>query len=53
MLNRRINRDDGRGMGQALNEIDPITMKPIRVPTTFYINIHDEVLEISKQRLAQ
>lgn len=25
MLNRRINRDDGRGMGESLNEIDPVT----------------------------
>ena len=26
---------------------------PIRVPTTFYVNIHDENVEGSKQRLAQ
>jgi len=52
MLNRRINRPDHRGMGQKLDEIDPITQMPIRVPTTFYLNIHDEEFESSKQRMA-
>jgi len=39
-------------MGQKLDEIDPITQMPIRVPTTFYLNIHDEEFESSKQRMA-
>ena len=40
-------------MGQILDEIDATTQMPIRVPTTFYLNIHNEVIEVSKQRLAQ
>lgn len=53
MLNRRIDRDDHRGMGEPLNEMDPATGMPIRVPTTFYLNINDESVEASKQRVAQ
>jgi hypothetical protein len=53
MLNRRIVHTDRRGMGETLNEIDPVSEMPIRVPSVFYLSIHDEEVEESKQRLAQ
>jgi len=39
-------------MGETLNEIDPLTQMPIRVPSTFYLDIHDYSFESSKQRMA-
>ena len=53
MLNRRLWFRDGRGMGEQLNEIDPISDQPARVPSYFYIDIYDASKTNSKQRLAQ
>lgn len=36
MQNRRLNVDDGRGMGEALNETD-INLNGISVPATYFV----------------
>jgi len=36
MQNRRINKDDWRGMGDPLNEVD-VNGNGITVPATYYV----------------
>ena len=50
MQNRQINGDDGRGMGEQLNEVDSHG-KSIRVASTYYIDISLQGKEVN--RLAQ
>lgn len=38
MQNRRLGNDDGRGVGEALNEVDK-DGRGIRVPATYYIDV--------------
>ena len=38
LQNRRINKDDGRGMGEPLNETDSVG-NGISVPATYYVQL--------------
>jgi len=51
MQNRRIYGDDNKGMGEYLNERDPITHKGIRVPATYYVEVIDTNTTTSAQHL--
>jgi hypothetical protein len=52
MQQRRIPADDGRGMGEFVNETDKYG-HGIRVPATYYVQIFDRENEASVQRLIQ
>jgi hypothetical protein len=52
MQNRRIPSDDGRGMGEWVNEVDQYG-NGIRVPCTYYVDIFQESSRKSAQRLVQ
>jgi hypothetical protein len=52
MQNRRIPADDGRGMGEWLNEVDALG-NGIRVACTYYVDIFKEADRTSAQRLVQ
>jgi len=52
MMNRRLARDDGRGMGEALNEVNS-TGYPITVPATFYVQLYNTKLRNPLQRVVQ
>jgi len=49
MQHRRIPADDGRGMGENLNELDAAG-NGIRVPATYYLQIFDSAKTPSYQR---
>jgi hypothetical protein len=52
MQSRRIPSDDGRGMGEAVNETDS-TGEGIRVSADYYVQIFNSKQEKSVQRLVQ
>ena len=52
MQNRRIPADDGRGMGEYLNERDSLG-NGIRVPATYYVQVFNSTTEKSLQRQVQ
>ena len=43
MQNRRLNKDDWRGMGDPLNEVDS-TGNGIKVPATYYVQLFNQAL---------
>jgi len=49
MQHRRIPADDGRGMGEWVDEKDS-SGHPIRVPATYFVNI-DSTSSLNQQRL--
>ena len=50
MQNRRINKDDGRGMGEPLNETDS-SGDGISVPATYYVQLFNRqvLMTLSKK----
>lgn len=52
MQNRRINKDDGRGMGEPLNETDS-NGDGISVPATYYVQLFNRQVRSSLQRVIQ
>ena len=52
MQNRRINKDDGRGMGEPLNETDA-NGDGISVPATYYVQLFNRSVRASSQRVMQ
>ena len=52
MQNRRINKDDGRGMGEPLNETDS-SGDGISVPETYYVQLFNRQVRDSLQRVIQ
>ena len=52
MRNRRLNVDDGRGMGEALNETDAAGLG-ITVPATYYAQLYNTKLRSPLQRIIQ
>jgi len=52
MQNRRIPADDGRGMGEWLDEKDELG-NGIRVSATYYVDLFNSSLRESRQRLIQ
>ena len=53
MQHRRLYYDDYRGVGEALNEIDAKTGKPILVTANYHLQIFDMSKEKSYQRTRQ
>ena len=49
MHNRRLYCDDGRGVGEALNETDTFG-NGMRVSTTYYLHLFNNQQEPSQQR---
>ena len=52
MQNRRLNVDDSRGMGEALNETDA-NGNGITVPATYYVQLYNTKLRFPLQRTVQ
>jgi hypothetical protein len=52
MMNRRLNYDDARGMGEALNEVNS-TGDGITVPATYYVQLYNTKLRTPLQRIVQ
>jgi hypothetical protein len=52
MQNRRLNVDDSRGMGEALNETD-VNGNGITVPATYYVQLFNTKLRAPLQRTVQ
>jgi len=52
MQNRRLYRDDYRGVEEPLNEVDS-TGNGITVPATYFLHIFNKANEESYQRMAQ
>jgi hypothetical protein len=49
MQNRRLNKDDWRGMGDPLNEVDS-TGNGIKVPATYYVQLFNRATRPALQR---
>ena len=49
MQNRRLNKDDWRGMGDPLNETDQ-DGNGISVPATYYVQLFNQALRPALQR---
>ena len=52
MQNRRINKDDWRGMGDPLNEVDS-NGNGITVPATYYVQLFNQAKRPALQRIVQ